>query len=85
MRKRRTDYTRCATSFPPEEIEVACTVLLGVLSGSDVSMLTRRDEYKNLLRRFERMKERAVSKLAELDAIADDAPDNGAPENGAAG
>ena len=66
-RKRKTDFTRCATSFPPEEIEIACSVFMGLLSGADVSMLTRRAEYKTLASRFERMRIRLDEKQQELE------------------
>ena len=66
-RKRKTDFTRCATSFPPEEIEIACSVFMGLLSGADVSMLTRRTEYKTLADRFDRMRDRLMEKARRLE------------------
>ncbi len=68
-RKRKTDFTRCATSFPPEEIEIACSVFMGLLSGADVSMLTRRTEYMTLASRFDRMRDRLKEKARRLEEL----------------
>ena len=78
-RKRKTDFTRCATSFPPEEIEIACSVFMGLLSGADVSMLAKRAEYKTLARRFERMRERLDEKLEGLEEYERERAAKGSP------
>ena len=66
-KKRLTDYTRCAASFRTDEIELACTVFLGLLSGTDLSVLTKRPEYKAVLGKFERMRERMADKAEQLE------------------
>ena len=71
-KKRITDFTRCATSFHVDEIEVACTVFMGLLSGTDLTVLTQRPEYRNLLGKFERMRNRMADKSTALDAIRDE-------------
>ena len=69
MGKRRTDYTRCATSFGPAEVEIGAEVLLRLLSGTDVQTLVRRKDFRALAENFERMRTKIRAKTAELAAI----------------